>query len=136
MMTSFLRFRTRVLSNKGYRSSCFSPFAPLAFYLLLFLPPRCPPLNTPPPNASRSKTLPSCSLHSSKALFPTPWPATFQTGFPNPLYCCLKGTLQFAEADFCSHSGLGFRSPQINPPLLSFGSGPFQGRPQSHCWLP
>lgn len=85
-------------SNKGYGSSCFSSFFPLAsFSFFLFLPPA--PRNSPHhqihtrthTHTPRSKALPSPSLRSSPVLFPTPWPATFQTGLLNLLYCCLKG---------------------------------------------
>lgn len=149
MTTSFLRFRMRVLSNKGHGSSCFSSFAPVAsFYLLVssLLPSSTRHFPSPPPLQShththtlapRSEALPSPSLRSSPVLSPTPWPATFQTGFRHPLYCCLKGTLRFPEIVFCSGSGLGFRSPRTNPQLPSkpFGLGAFQAPPQSHPCL-
>ena len=150
MTTSFLRFRMRVLSNKGHGSSCFSSFAPVAsFYLLLSTLLPSSPRHFPSPPRSHThththtrthaslKALPSPSQRPRPVLFPTPGPATFQTGFPHPLYCCLKGTLRFPEIVFCSGSGLGFRSPRTNLQLPSkpFGLGAFQGPPQSHPCL-
>lgn len=138
MTTSFLRFRTRVPSNKGYGSSCFSSFAPLAsFSFFLFLPPA--PRNSPHhqihtrthTHTPRSKALPAPSLRSSPVLFPTPWPATFQTGLLNLLYCCLKGTLRFPEMFAVPvldlDSGVHEKIYSFSPDLSDWA--PFKGPP-------
>ena len=59
MTTSFLRFRMRVLSNKGHGSSCFSSFAPVgSFYLLVssLLPSSPRHFPSPPPFQSHTHT--------------------------------------------------------------------------------
>lgn len=67
MTTSFLRFRMRVLSNKGHGSSCFSSFARVAsFYLLVssLLPSSTRHFPSPPPLQSHTHTHTRASLRS------------------------------------------------------------------------
>ena len=98
MTTSFLRFRMRVLSNKGHGSSCFSSFAPVAsFYLLLssLLPSSPRRFPSPPRSHTHTHTHTHTRAPRSKPFLPPP---------SDPVLCCfpLLGRL-LSRRDFHTH---------------------------------
>ena len=103
MTTSFLRFRMRVLSNKGHGSSCFSSFAPVAsFYLLLstLLPSSPRHFHSPPRSHTHTHTHPHARLAQSPS-FPLPatpscavshsWAGYFPDGISTPIILLPEG---------------------------------------------
>ena len=121
MTTSFLRFRMRVLSNKGHGSSCFSSFAPVAsFYLLLStLLPSSPRHFSSPPR-SHTHTHPPARTPRSKPFLPPP---------SDPVLCCfpLLGRL-LSRRDFHTHYIAAWRARSdfrrsFSVPVLVLDSG-------------
>ena len=110
MTTSFLRFRMRVLSNKGHGSSCFSSFAPVgSFYLLV------------------SSLLPSSPRH-----FPSPPPFQSHTHTHTHTHATLRSpSFPFSTNQSCafSHSLAGYFPDGISTPiiLLPEGHAPISG---------
>ena len=124
MTTSFLRFRMRVLSNKGHGSSCFSSFAPVgSFYLLVssLLPssPRHFPSPPAPPFQSHTHT------HTHTRLAPKP----FLPLLYDPVLCFfpLLGRL-LSRRDFDTHYIAAWRARSdfrrsFSVPVLVLDSG-------------